>query len=111
MPEFRAAGLLWAQYASIATGVLLLLFMSVPGLSNQYTVGAAGIRGAMVLALVLVCVLLRGHPRFSTRNYVWIVGGASGFMLTGLAALMVTPGFGAVSTNFSPIPAMFLGLF
>jgi len=111
MPEFRRAGLLGAQYASAATAVLLLFFMTVPALSNQYTAGAVGIRGAMLSVLTVIFLVLRLRPVFSVSHYVSMVGGTSALMLLGLAALMATPGFDSVSSNFSPIPAMFLGLF
>ena len=111
LPEFRQAGLIWAQYAAAATSVLLVLFMTVPGLSNLYTLGALGIRGAMLAALLCVLCVLRFGAEFAVRNYVWLVGGASGMMLLGLVALMAPPGFDAVSVSFSPVPAMFLGLF
>ena len=109
--DFRRAGLLGARYASVATAVLLMLFIAVPGLSNQYTVGAVGIRSAMLSVLIAVFSVLQWQPGFSIKNYLPMVGGASALMLLGLAALMATPGFESVSSSFSPIPAMFLGLF
>lgn len=111
LSEYRFAGLAWAQYVCATAALLFLLFIIFPHLSKQYTLGAVSIRTAMIVILVGVFCVLRWWPRIAVLYYVWIVGGASALILSGLLALMATPEFDSVSADFNPVPAMLFGLF
>lgn len=108
--EFRATGVMWSLYASAATGVLLMLFLLFPALSNRYSVGAMSVRGVMLAVLAVVALLLASKRTFTIDHYVGVVGSGCVAMLTGVALLVSVPEFESVATEFSPLPAMMFAL-
>lgn len=108
--EFRRAGLDWVQYASVAASILVMLFIVFPRLSNHYSLWQVVVRGAMLFVLLSVIYFLRKFPEKFVEHYVRIVSCASGVSLIGVVVLIAIPAFSAISADFSPIPAMFLGL-
>ena len=109
--EFRRAGLVWAQYACLAVAGLLLLWLLMPSLSNEYTLKAAGLRSVMLTVLLATLWVLYRRVDFSVKNYVLLVGGACILILAGVYALVVVPGFRSVADGFSPLPAVLVALF
>lgn len=109
--EFRSAGLRWTQYACLAVGALLLLFLTLPQLSNRYTPSAVQIRLGMLAVVASMAYILHRYSDFAVRHYALLVGSACSVTLGGVAVLVAMHDVGAVAAGFSPVPAVLVGLF